>query len=112
MELKTKITKTFAGATEKYGSIRAFATVTLDNSYCITGIKVMNGSHGLFVQMPASKVTNKDGTETYRDDFFPVTKEARAGLQKNVLEAYEKELEEQKSAGKPINGFEMSSEQL
>lgn len=73
------------------GNLLAYSTVTLNNSYVIHGLKVMEGEAGLWVSMPASK--NKKGE--FKDIFHPITKEARDALVNAVIEAYEKEGKEE-----------------
>ena len=68
------------------GNVKAYVTVTLDNSYAVHGLKVMEGQKGLWVSMPASK----DKRGSFRDTFHPITKEARDILMKAVLEKYGK----------------------
>lgn len=67
------------------GSIKAYASVNLNDEFAITGVKVMEGSKGLFVAMPSYKTTKGE----YRDVCFPVTKDARAEFDKAVLNGYE-----------------------
>lgn len=74
---------------EDTGNLKAYATVTLDESYVVHGIKVLEGETGLWVSMPASK--NKKGE--YKDVFHPITKEARESLVNAVIEAYENRAE-------------------
>jgi len=38
--------------------LKAYATVTFDNSFVVRNIKVVEGSQGLFVAMPARKMKN------------------------------------------------------
>ncbi len=82
------------------GSLRAYASVTLDNAYAVHGLKVMEGETGLWVRMPASK--NKKGE--FKDVFHPISKEAREALVSAVLAAYEKSAA---SAPAPEQGGEM-----
>ncbi|MFQ5815580.1 MAG: SpoVG family protein [Candidatus Hydrothermarchaeaceae archaeon] len=74
---------------EDTGNLKAYATVTLDESYVVHGIKVLEGETGLWVSMPASK--NKKGE--YKDVFHPITKEARESLVNAVIESYENRAE-------------------
>jgi len=79
--------------------IKAFADITIEGSYVVKGLKVMEGSNGLFVSMPSTKLKtpyeNKKGeTVLYQDTFFPVTKEARLELIDAVLGAYNGEDDE------------------
>jgi len=67
------------------GSIRAYASATIENCFGVRGIKIVEGGdHGLFVSMPSRKT--QDG---FKDICFPVTAEFREQLHKAVLEAYE-----------------------
>ena len=68
--------------------LRAFANVTFDAAFVIRGLKVINGSKGLFVSMPSRR--RPDGT--YQDVAHPVNTEMRRQLERMVLEAYEREV--------------------
>ena len=72
--------------------IKAFASATIANSFAIHGIKVIESSKGLFVQMPQSSFTPKDGEKQYNDICHPITPEARVELIHSVLDAYEERL--------------------
>lgn len=41
----------------KEGKLRAYATITLDNSFIVRDLKVIEGKKGLFVAMPSRKVS-------------------------------------------------------
>jgi len=47
--------------------LKAFANITFDDVFVVRGLKVINGSNGLFVCMPSRKMN--DGT--YRDIAIP-----------------------------------------
>jgi len=66
------------------GKILAGASITIENCFVVTGLKVMNGSNGLFVSMPAYKT--KDGE--WKDTSFPINKETRELIQNVVLAKY------------------------
>lgn len=70
---------------KKDSNLKAFASITLDDAVCITGIRIVEGKMGLFVSMPQSK----DNEGEYHDVAFPITKEAREEMQDAVLDAYE-----------------------
>ncbi|MHC4872522.1 MAG: SpoVG family protein [Planctomycetota bacterium] len=53
-EVKVRIVRD--GGKEK---LRAFASITLDNSFVVREVKVIEGDKGLFVAMPSRKVTEK-----------------------------------------------------
>lgn len=76
------------------GSIKAIADATIDDSFAIHGIKVIDGEKGTFMSMPNDKWTNKDGETKYTDIVHPISAEARAQLFKAVSEAYEAKLAE------------------
>lgn len=71
----------------KDSKIKAFASITLDKVICITGIRIINGSNGLFIAFPQQKGSD----EEYHDIVFPITKEGREGLSKKILDAYKKQ---------------------
>jgi len=70
--------------------LKAYASVCIDDAILIKGIKVVDGIHGRFVAMPSRKTR----TGEFKDVCFPVKKEVREELEKAVLDAYSKKLEE------------------
>lgn len=70
------------------GTLRATATVNINDAFAIRGIKLMEGSKGLFVSMPSYKAGNGE----YKDICFPCTAEARKEFDQAVLSAYEQAL--------------------
>lgn len=70
--------------------LKAYASVCIDDSFLIKGIKIIDGKHGRFVAMPSRKTK----TGEFKDISFPVTAELRKEVEKVVLEAYSKKLEE------------------
>ena len=69
------------------GMQRASATVDINGVFAVRGIKVLEGSKGVFVSMPQFKVGNE-----YKDICFPCTKESREQFNRVVLDAYEQAL--------------------
>ena len=65
-------------------SLKAVATITLDDCFVVKGIKVVLGEQGLFVAMPSRKLP--DGS--YQDVAFPTTAELREELRDLVLQRY------------------------
>jgi len=55
--------------------------------HTMEGVKIIEGSNGLFVSMPSYKVGNE-----YKDICFPITPECRKQLNDAVLGAYEQAL--------------------
>lgn len=80
MNIKAKVYKS------NVSWIEAIANITIDNSFVVKGIQVLNGRNGLFVAMPSRK--NKNGD--YKDICFPITKEAREQIINAIMEEYNK----------------------
>lgn len=86
------------GSIRPEGSIRAYASVNLNDCFAIRNVKVMDSTKGLFVAMPSYKAGNGE----YKDICFPVSKEFREQLNNAVIEAYKQALtqsQQQKAAG-------------
>lgn len=63
----------------------AMVSITFANVFCITGIKIMDSSKGLFVAMPSAK--NKK--DEYHDICFPITKEFHKVMSDSILNAFD-----------------------
>lgn len=68
--------------------LKAYVTVTFDNSFIIRDVKVIRGNNGLFVAMPSRK--RKDGS--FRDIAHPLNNDARQKIEGVILKEYEREL--------------------
>ena len=77
--------KVFPVAEEK---LKAYVSIVLDDCFLVSDLKVIQGTAGLFVAMPAKK--RKDGS--YKDIAHPLNAEMRVRLEKRVLEEYQKAL--------------------
>ncbi len=73
------------------GKMKAVVSITLDEVFVIHDIKVIEGEKGTFIAMPSKKVL--DGR--YKDIVHPIQTETRDWMQKLILEAYEKEPDEE-----------------
>lgn len=71
--------------------LKAFASITFDDSFVVRGLKVINGAMGYFVSMPSRK--RNDGT--YQDIAHPINNEMRKEIEDKVLDTFEKELDSQ-----------------
>ena len=69
--------------------LKAFATITLDDCFVVTDLKVIQGKKGLFVAMPSRK--RKDGT--FKDVAHPLNQDTRDSIENRVLQAYTETLE-------------------
>ena len=85
MNMKVKIVK-IIGA-EK---LKAYATLSFDEEFLITGIKVIDSAHGLFVAMPSRRKKSGD----FADICFPLTNEMREKVSADVLKAYQSAVDE------------------
>ena len=77
--------------------LKAFASITLENSFVIRGLKIIEGKTGTFVAMPSRK--RKDGE--YQDIAHPINNEARAEMEQIVLAEYEREKAREQVAEEP-----------
>lgn len=71
------------------------AEINFDNSFVIHNVKVVSGEKGLFVSMPNILKKNQENETSFNDICFPVTKEFREILYKDILEKYEKVKEQE-----------------
>lgn len=78
--------------------LKAYVTITIENSFVIRDLKIIQGPSGLFIAMPSKK--RKDGQ--FRDIAHPLNKETREMIEDLVFLAYEKEL---KSMGETLINF-------
>jgi len=68
--------------------LRAFVSITLNDSFVIRGLKVIKGNSGLFVAMPSRK--RPDGQ--HQDLAHPINDVTRKYLTERVMAEYENEL--------------------
>lgn len=80
-----KITEVKVTKMKDKGTLKGFANIVIDGCFAIRGLKVIDGSKGTFIAFPSTK-NNKD---EFKDIAFPITKECREVIEKEVLAAYE-----------------------
>lgn len=85
-----KITDVRVRKVAKEGKMKAVVSITLDDVFVVHDIKVIEGDKGLFIAMPS----RKSGDGEYKDIAHPINSETRDWIQKVILEAYEKALQE------------------
>lgn len=78
---------------EPQGTTIAFASITINDTFAVHSLKVVNGEKGVFVAEPSVK--DKDGE--FRKVAFPITAEARKQMSAVVLDAYIKAAEKSHS---------------
>ena len=69
--------------------LKGFASITLDNAFVIRGLKIIEGSSGLFIAMPSRK--RKDGT--FQDIAHPINMGTREWMENQVIAAYREEIQ-------------------
>lgn len=86
-----KITNVSIRKSDKEDSrMKAIASVLLDDEFAVHDIRIIEGTKGLFIAMPSRK-TSSGG---YRDIAHPISQEVRTMFEKEILDAYEKSLNE------------------
>jgi stage V sporulation protein G len=75
--------------------LKAFASITLDNALVIRGLKIIEGSAGMFIAMPSRQ--RKDGS--YQDVAHPINRETREWLESLVIGAYREEVSRYERGG-------------
>lgn len=66
--------------------LKAYVTIKLDDCFVVRDMKIIKGTTGYFVAMPAKKM--KDGT--YRDLVHPLDKPTRQKLEELILDEFNK----------------------
>ena len=69
--------------------LKAVASVTFDDCFVVHDIKVIDGSEGPFIAMPSRKTNEGE----YKDIAHPINSETREMIQREILDAYVKLLE-------------------
>ena len=70
--------------------MKAIASVLLDDEFAVHDIRIIKGTKGLFIAMPSRKTS----TGGYKDIAHPISQEVRTMFEKEILDAYEKALNE------------------
>ncbi len=71
------------------GKLRAAASITIDECFVVHDIKIIEFDGNLFVAMPSRKTTEGE----YKDIAHPINSETREMIQREILDAYVKLLE-------------------
>ncbi len=74
-------------------TIKGTASVNINGAFAVRGVKIIEGSNGLFVSMPSYKAGNE-----YKDICFPITTECRKQLNDAVIGAYEQAITQGQSS--------------
>lgn len=73
------------------GSVKAMATVVLNDQLLVRGLKVMDGCNGLFVGYPLDPFFKG---EEFRSQVVPMTRQLREHIENCVLEKYQQVIED------------------
>lgn len=96
--MKHEITASIVYRPEE-GKCTAIANVTIDNDFVIGGVKLLEGSKGVFIAMPQRKTR----TGEYKDIAFPLSCELRQLILAAVLDAEAEESDPPVQQKKPTN---------
>ncbi len=66
------------------GKLKAYVTVTFDESFVIHNVKVIEGKSGVFIAMPSRRTK----TGEYKDIAHPINSDFRNELQDSILRQY------------------------
>ncbi len=67
--------------------LKAVASITIDDSFVVHDIKIIEGTDGCFIAMPSRKTSDGE----YKDIAHPINTETRESLKALILRAYEEE---------------------
>lgn len=79
--------KIFQLKQEKHG-LKAFATLTFDESLVVSDFRIVNSSRGYIVAMPTKKLPNGEFKETV----FPISTELAEHISSTVIRVFEDEI--------------------
>ena len=72
--------------TEDNFRVKGIASITIDDSFVIHDIKILESAKGLFVAMPSRRLPSGE----FKDIAHPINAETREIIQKAILSEYEK----------------------
>ena len=84
---------------EREGSnIKGLARIYFEDSFIVNNVNILQGKESLFVAMPSykTKQTDENGKPKYQEVCYPVTKEFRDKLYKEIISSYEWEVQQKK----------------
>lgn len=66
--------------------VKGIASITIDDSFSVHNIKILEGKSGLFVAMPSRRTPSGE----FKDIAHPINADTRELIQKAILSEYEK----------------------
>ncbi|ELW0077829.1 septation regulator SpoVG [Staphylococcus pseudintermedius] len=89
------------------GRMKALVSITLDESFVIHDLRVIEGNSGLFVAMPSKRTPDGE----FRDIAHPINSEMRQEIQDAVMKVYD-ETDEVLRAQKPTSDASEDTEEV
>lgn len=80
-----KVTDVRLRKIESDGRMKALVSITLEESFVIHDLRVIEGNSGLFVAMPSKRTPDGE----FRDIAHPINSEMRQEIQDAVMKVYE-----------------------
>jgi stage V sporulation protein G len=77
--------------------VRAYATICIDDSFTVHGLKVVEGPTDRFVSMPSFQTKDENGNPKYVDIFSIQSKELKEAVSSAVLGAYDISLQQKQT---------------
>ncbi len=77
------------------GKLRAYVSITFDDSFVVHDLRIIDGRKGMFVAMPSKLLPNGN----HKDIAHPINTEVREMIQTAVLKEYEATAQEAKTSG-------------
>ena len=93
---------------ETEGKLRAYVSITFDDSFVVHDLRVIDGNKGMFVAMPSKRLPNGD----HKDIAHPINTEIREKIQNAVLDVYNRELEEAPQVKEEVKEEEVKEEEV
>ena len=72
--------------------LKGYATVTIDDCFVVSNIRIIEGENRLFCAMPSRKVSD----DKFEDIVHPTNSETREMFENAILDEYNKPVEEEK----------------
>lgn len=80
MDIKAKVTK----INSAIPTLKALASITIDDCFVVRNIKIIEGKNGLFFSMPTYKTNDGE----YKDICFPINRETRQQISDAIFNEY------------------------
>jgi len=77
------------------GKLRAYVSITFDDSFVVHDLRIIDGRKGMFVAMPSKLLPNGN----HKDIAHPINTEVREMIQSAVLKEFQATEGEEQSAG-------------